>query len=145
MIQTDTITEKVTAGKGHRVDLDKAGAAASLTCAVHCALMPVVVTLLPLLGLSFLADERTEWGLLGLSALLGLSSLCLGFREHRSRRALAVLAVGLTVLALGRVTEEHRVGAVGVVLVVLGGCIVATSHFLNRRLCHSCRACRTAY
>ena len=55
-----------------RIDLDKAGATASLACAVHCALMPLVVTLLPLVGLGFLADERTEWALLGLSAPAGV-------------------------------------------------------------------------
>ncbi len=125
-----------------RVDLDKAGATASLTCAVHCAAMPLAVTLLPLVGLSFLADERLEWSLLGLSALLGVSSLCLGFREHGHRRALAILAVGLSLVALGRTAEERQWGRASVLVVVLGGSTVAASHLLNRRLCHTCRRCR---
>ncbi len=122
-------------------DMDKAGAAASLTCAVHCAVMPLVVTLLPLLGLTFLADERLEWGLLALSASLGVSSLCFGFREHGSRRALVILAVGLSLLALGRVSEERAWGWWAVPAVVVGGCTVAASHLLNRRLCSACRRC----
>jgi hypothetical protein len=125
------------------VDLDRAGAVASLTCAVHCALMPLVITLLPLMGLSFLADERMEWALLGVSALLGSSSLCLGYREHRKRQALLILSLGLTALVMGRVLEEHHLEAAGVVGVVLGGCTVAAAHFVNRRLCQSCRSCRT--
>lgn len=123
--------------------LDKIGTAASLTCAIHCAAMPLVITLLPLLGLTFLADERLEWGLLGLSATLGVSSLCLGYREHRSRRALTILAVGLFLLALGRISEEREWGRWAVLAVVAGGCTVAASHFLNRRLCHTCRRCCT--
>ena len=126
-------------------DLDKAGAAASLTCAVHCAIMPLVITLLPLLGLTFLADERLEWGLLALSASLGVSSLCFGFREHGSRRALVILAVGLSLLALGRISEEREWGRWAVPVVVLGGCTVAASHLLNRRLCRTCLQCRTAH
>ena len=126
-----------------RPDLDKMGAVASLTCAVHCAAMPLVITLLPLLGLTFLADERLEWGLLALSATLGVSSLCLGYREHRSRRALVILAVGLSLLALGRISEEREWGRWAVLVVVLGGSTVAASHFLNRHLCHACRRCRT--
>lgn len=123
-------------------DLDKAGAVASLTCAVHCALMPLVVTLLPLLGLTFLADERLEWGLLALSATLGVSSLCFGLREHGSRRALVILAVGLSLLALGRISEQREWGRWAVPVVVAGGCTVAASHLLNRHLCHTCRRCR---
>lgn len=122
--------------------LDKVGATASLLCAVHCALMPLVITLLPLLGLAFLADERIEWALVGFSAAMGVSSLCLGYRVHRSRRALTVLAVGLGLLAAGRIAERRYQEPWGVPLVVVGGVGVATSHLLNRRLCHSCRLCQ---
>ncbi len=125
-----------------QIDLDKAGATASLACAVHCALMPLVVTLLPLVGLSFLADERTEWALLGLSALLGSSSLALGYREHRKRQALLILSLGLTALVTGRILEERHFEMAGVLGVVLGGCTVAAAHFINRRLCLTCRSCQ---
>ena len=65
--------------------LDRAGAAASFLCALHCAVMPFVITALPLLGLGFLASEPVEWALLGCSGILGALSLCVGFREHRRR------------------------------------------------------------
>lgn len=123
--------------------LDKAGATASLLCALHCALMPLAITLLPLVGLAFLADERVEWVLVALSAVVGITSLCLGYREHRSRQALALLAVGLGLLALGRIAEERELRPWGVPLVVVGGLTIAGSHFLNRRLCASCRTCQT--
>lgn len=125
------------------VDLDKAGAAASLTCAIHCAVLPLVITLLPLLGLTFLADERLEWGLLGLSALLGVSSLCLGFREHGRRHALVILAIGLSLIALGHISEERERGRSAVLVVFLGGSTIALSHLLNRRLCRACHQCRS--
>ncbi len=126
--------------------LDAAGATASLLCAIHCALMPFVVTLLPLVGLSFLASETTEWLLLALSATLGISSLCLGFRAHRSRRALAVLAVGLALAATGRIAEHGGSTPFlphlpGVALLVVGGVLVALSHGLNFYLCRACLAC----
>lgn len=125
-----------------RVDrLDKTGAFASLLCAIHCALMPLLITLLPLLGLGFLASEPVEWALVSTSAVLGVSSLRLGYREHGKRRALATLAVGLTLLVLGRVTEARGWGAWGVPVLVLGGCTVAFSHVFNGRLCRSCRSC----
>ena len=103
--------------------------------------MPLVVTLLPLVGLAFLADDRIEWALVGLSAVLGVASLCLGYRQHRSRRALALLAAGLGLLASGRIAEGQGAHRWGVPLVVLGGVGVAASHLLNRRLCQTCGTC----
>ena len=101
--------------------LDKVGATASLMCAIHCAAMPLVVTLLPLIGLGFLADNRIEWALVALSALMGVTSLCLGFREHRSRRAFAYLGIGIGMLATGRILEDNLNSPWGVGVVVLGG------------------------
>lgn len=39
---------------------DRVGATASLLCAVHCAVLPFVLAVLPALSLSFLADHRFE-------------------------------------------------------------------------------------
>jgi hypothetical protein len=126
----------------HKLDkLDAAGATASLLCAVHCALMPLLVSVLPLIGLSFLVDERTEWALVALSAVLGISSLSLGYREHRSPRALIILGIGLVLLATGRILEERGVEVGGVAVVVLGGLTLAAAHIVNRRLCHTCEQC----
>lgn len=136
--------------------LDRAGAIASFLCAIHCALMPLVITLLPLLGLSFLASEPVEWALLAASATLGSWSLCLGFRQHRSRRVFMVLGVALALLVAGRIfhqphlygfhggehhLHEHHFGAWGPILMVLGGLTMMSAHLLNHRLCHACKRC----
>lgn len=122
--------------------LDKAGATASFLCAVHCAVMPFVLTLLPLLGLGFLSSEPVEWALLAASATLGTSSLCLGFREHGKRRVFAVLGLALSLLVAGRIVHEHHLGWWGPVLMVLGGFTMMSAHLINHRLCRSCRVCR---
>jgi hypothetical protein len=124
--------------------LDIAGTAAALACALHCAVMPLALTLLPLAGLSFLAGEAAEWALVGLSAVLGTASLCLGYRAHRSRRALALLAAGLALLAAGRIAEEREWEPWGVPLVVAAGLTVGAAHLVNRRLCRACRPCSAA-
>jgi MerC mercury resistance protein len=117
--------------------LDASGASMSTLCVVHCVLTPMVVTLLPFIGLGILADERTELVLVALSASLGIASLRLGYRVHRSRRAVVVLAAGLCLLISGRVAEGWEYERIGLTLIVCGGLLVASSHLLNRRLCRS--------
>lgn len=148
--------------------LDKAGAMASFLCAIHCAIMPLVVTLLPLLGLSFLASEPVEWALLLLSAGFGTASLCLGFKEHRSRKVFAVLGMGIALLVAGRIFHHLPIGAAeiahshdghghvhgievdntgmatfgpSVILMVLGGLTMMGAHIFNQMLCRNCRKC----
>jgi hypothetical protein len=124
--------------------LDRAGVAVSCLCALHCALLPVAVAALPMVGLGLLAEEGSEAALIGTSAALGTISLGLGFRRHRSGRALAVLAIGVGMIALGRFAEARAADALGMIAVVSGGLAIAGSHLLNRRLCRSCPQCREA-
>jgi hypothetical protein len=130
--------------------LDKAGMIASITCAIHCMIMPLVVTLLPIFGLSLFATEEFEWMLLMVSAMLGVTSLCFGFRKHKSFRAFSFLGIGLTFLVIGRLAHEHvshfRVFTFDIYLLFLvaGAILVAFSHWLNNKLCKSCLPCHSS-
>jgi hypothetical protein len=118
--------------------LDLAGAVTSGLCTLHCALMPALVAILPMIGLGMLAGEGIEMVLLGTSAALATVSIGLGYRRHRSGRVVAVVAFGLGMLALGHLVETRGFEVLGVVAIVAGGLVVAGSHLLNRRLCRSC-------
>jgi hypothetical protein len=130
--------------------LDKAGMVASITCAVHCMIMPLVITLLPIFGLSLFATEEFEWILLMISAMLGITSLCFGFRKHKSFKAFSFLGIGLTFLVIGRLAHEHvshfRVFIFDIYLLFLvaGAILVALSHWLNNKLCKSCLPCHSS-
>jgi len=130
--------------------LDKAGMIASITCAIHCMIMPLIVTLLPIFGLSLFATEEFEWILLMISAMLGVTSLCFGFRKHKSFRAFSFLGIGLTFLVIGRLAHEHvshfRVFTFDIYLLFLvaGAILVALSHWLNNKLCKSCLPCHSS-
>jgi hypothetical protein len=130
--------------------LDKAGMVASITCAVHCMIMPLVITLLPIFGLSLFATEEFEWILLMISAMLGITSLCFGFRKHKSFKAFSFLGIGLTFLVIGRLAHEHvshfRIFTFDIYLLFLvaGAILVALSHWLNNKLCKSCLPCHSS-
>ena len=130
--------------------LDKAGMIASITCAIHCMIMPLIVTLLPIFGLSLFATEEFEWILLMISAMLGVTSLCFGFRKHKSFTAFSFLGIGLTFLVIGRLAHEHishfRIFEFDIYLLflVIGAIMVAFSHWLNNKLCNTCPPCHSS-
>ena len=133
--------------------LDRAGTFASFLCAIHCAAMPLAITLLPLLGLKFLASEPVEWLLLSVSACLGVVSICFGFREHRSRRVWGLVGAALASLVLARVWAHsehghshdfsHHEAWLESGLMVTGGVLMMSAHWLNQKLCHACRRCNS--
>jgi hypothetical protein len=127
---------------GASLYVDAFGTIASLTCAIHCALMPVVATSLPLLGLGFLAGEGAGVALSIFSAMLATLGLVLGFRRHRSHRALVFLPAAIALFVLGQVAERSGWERACVPCLIGGGLLLATAHILNQRLCRACTACR---
>jgi hypothetical protein len=124
--------------------LDRLGAAASLACAAHCAAMPLMAGLLPLVGLGFLASEQAEWLLIGLSLGIGILSLTASYtRKHRQWRPLLLFGFGGSLIVFVRFSLEggSRLEAPAV---VIGALLIAIAHLINHRLCRSCSACHPA-
>jgi hypothetical protein len=121
---------------------DRVGATASLLCAVHCAALPFVLTVLPALGLSFLADHDFERAFVAFASLLAATSLIRGYRRHRVATALWILAPGLVLLWTGVWLFDNGTSpGLHATLVALGGCCVALAHIVNLRLTHLFGAC----
>lgn len=115
---------------------DRFGATASFLCAVHCALLPVVLAVLPALGLGFLADHRFEHGFIAFACVLALTSLVVGFRRHQRFGAFAFLVPGVALLVAGLVFEYEST-LLHAALVAMGGSLIALAHLANLRLAHA--------
>lgn len=116
---------------------DRFGAAASFLCAVHCALLPLVIAVLPMLGLGFLADHRFERFFIAFAGVLALSTLIIGFRRHQRYRAFWFLVPGIVLLITGILIDVEHATVGHAVLVSIGGTLVALAHLVNLRLAHS--------
>jgi hypothetical protein len=124
--------------------LDRIGAAASLACAVHCATMPLLAGLLPLVGMSFLASERAEWLLASLSLGIGGLSLAPSYaRKHRQWRPLLIFTFGASLIIVVRLLAEEG-SRLEAPVMALGAMLIACAHLINRRLCRRCAACHSA-
>lgn len=115
---------------------DRVGATASFLCAVHCALLPLLVAVLPAIGLGFLADHGFERGFVVFAVILAFSTMIAGFRRHHHLRAFWFLIPGVLLLLTGVVIDPHHAGALHAVLLASGGTLVALAHLINLRLGH---------
>lgn len=131
--------------------LSKAGSIASLVCAVHCALTPLVLLGLPVIaahswdGLDGLVGvfwgDTTEWMFLGVIALLAGFGLLATYSRHRDSRPALMTAVGIALLAASHLWIQAE-GSQEVFFDVAGASMIAFAGFWNRRLCHR-RGCHT--
>ncbi|HET9033801.1 MAG TPA: MerC domain-containing protein [Dokdonella sp.] len=123
--------------------IDRFGALASMLCAVHCALLPLLFGILPALGLAFLADHAYEQIFVSFAIVLASISLLHGLRKHGSYRALLILVPGILLLVVGMLIGADHSNPWHATVVSIGGTLVALSHVINMRLTHvhgpSCR------
>lgn len=117
--------------------IDKFGSAASVLCALHCALLPLFIAILPALGIGFLAWSGFEWAFVCFATLLGLVSLWMGYQRHRIYRALLFLVPGLGLVWMGvLVPAIHESIVPHAVVMSMGGTLIAVAHLINLRLNH---------
>ena len=94
-------TAELTALSSEKVDpsmsawRDWLGMVASIGCAIHCAAMPFVIAYLPLLGLSFLADEAFHKWMALVCFLIAIVAFIPGIRKHGNWIPISVGAFGL--------------------------------------------------
>ncbi|MES2446579.1 MAG: MerC domain-containing protein [Bacteroidota bacterium] len=106
--------------------LDQTGVVASLVCAIHCALLPFAITILPLLGLTFLANPIFEIVMIALSLCIGLMALLTSYRSHQQKSPILLLSLGFIFIVLGHLIENTEA-----VLIPIGGLMIAFAHLVN--------------
>lgn len=116
---------------------DRIGFAASFLCALHCALLPVVLGLLPALGLKVGGWVDIDQAFVVFATLLGLTTLTVGYRRHRGFRAWALLLPGLALVWAGSFTHLHDHTMAHAGIMTVGGLLLAGAHLVNLRLSHA--------
>ena len=115
-----------------KLNWDALGIGTSVACAIHCALLPVLVSSLPVFGIEIIHNGFFEWSMIGLAFVVGSYSLFHGYvKHHRSFVPVAIFSVGFIFLVLKQFFPlyEYWFLAVAVTFII-------SAHYYNYRLCH---------
>jgi hypothetical protein len=120
--------------------LDTLGIAASSLCMVHCLAMPLVIGILPILGLQFLEGHSAHVILAGFVLSFALLAVVPGYLKHRRKDILGMMLVGLSLVLYATFVAERTLGeAWELPLITVGNLILVATHFRNRAM-HRCTA-----
>ena len=126
-------------GKGkYSSRLDSAGMTASILCAIHCAIVPLLITVLPLAGLGFLANPLVEWSMIIFALCIGIYAIGVSYlRTHHKLLPSILLVMGFLVIIVGHLFVR---GWREAMVVPVGGLLIATAHFINYRYSAKCNS-----
>lgn len=110
---------------------DALGITASVACAIHCAVLPLLLTSLPVLGFDLIQNSFFEYFMIALAFAVGAYALGHGFRRHHQRfLPLAVFSAGIALLLAKQVWHSIHLW-----LLIPAVMAIVTAHYLNYRLC----------
>ncbi len=81
-------------------DADRVGVFASVLCAIHCALTPILLLMLPAFGRVW-SHPASHWGMALFVVPVAAFTLTRGFRQHRRRWVVGAGALGMALVLVG--------------------------------------------
>lgn len=114
-----------------RINWDALGIGASLACAIHCALLPLFLSSLPLFGINIIHNDWFEVGMILLALCIGSYSLYHGYKKHHhSLLPLALFSAGFVFLVLKQFYIHHQTW-----MLIPAVALIVTAHILNYKSC----------
>ena len=118
-----------------RINWDALGIAASVACAIHCALLPLILTSLPLFGINIINNLTFEFFMIVLAFCIGTYSLYAGWKKHHhSLLPFIFFSAGMVLLFCKQIWHNYQF-----VFLIPAVIFIVTAHYLNYRLCKSCK------
>lgn len=120
--------------------LDKLALVFSAVCLVHCLMLPLVVTLLPVIGSTLFTHEQFHQIMLIVVLPTSVGAFALGCREHKQGSVAVIGGIGLALLivaafAVGSAWGENAEQ----IITVIGGLVLAVAHIKNFNYCRHSR------
>ncbi len=114
-----------------KINWDALGIGASLACAIHCALLPLFLTSLPLFGINIIHNTFFEVFMIVLALGIGSYSLYHGYKKHHhSLVPISLFFAGFIFLVLKQFFLQYEVW-----LLIPGVLLIITAHLINYKSC----------
>ena len=115
----------------YRVNWDAIGITTSLACAIHCAVLPMILSTLPVFGINIVDNIAFEYLMIFLALVIGSYSLWHGYRKHHhSLLPLVIFTLGIILLFAKQVWHSYQVW-----LLPFAVLFIIWAHILNYRSC----------
>lgn len=115
-----------------KLNWDTLGIGTSVLCAIHCALLPILMSTLPVFGVNIIHNVIFEWGMIVLAFAVGAYSLFHGYiKHHRSLVPVLIFSIGFIFLVLKQFFTAYEIP-----LLLVAVAFIISAHFYNYRLCH---------
>jgi hypothetical protein len=122
-----------------KINYDALGIAASVACAIHCALLPLVLTSLPILGVNIINNIWFELMMILIALFIGIYSLRHGFKKHHHNKLpIIIFSSGMALLILKQILHAQQMW-----FLVPAVILIVTAHYLNYRDCRKDGECNT--
>lgn len=114
-----------------KINWDALGIATSLACAIHCALLPLFLTSLPLFGVNIIDNVWFEALMIVIAFVIGIYALYHGRKKHHHRLTpMIIFSVGILLLFAKLVWHSWSL-----VLLIPAVIAIVSAHFINYRFC----------
>lgn len=120
-----------------KINYDALGIAASIACAIHCAVLPLIMSSLPILGINIINNFWFEIFMIVLAMGIGLHSLTHGFKKHHHRvLPIIVFVIGISLLLVKQIFHQYQL-----LFLVPAVILIVSAHFMNYRQCRIADHC----
>jgi multisubunit Na+/H+ antiporter MnhG subunit len=114
-----------------KINWDAFGIATSVACAIHCAVLPLILSSLPLFGINIIENQGFELLMIGLAFVVGVYSLYHGRKKHHhSYTPLLLFSAGIVLMIVKSISQSHALW-----LLIPAVTAVIAAHYLNYKLC----------
>ncbi len=111
------------------INWDFFGMLTSIACAVHCAVLPLLVSSLPVFGINIVNNSPFEWLMISTAFIIGSIAVLHGYRSHhKSLIPFYLFTAGFIFLVTKQFFHDKEF-----IFLAPAVCFILYAHFLNYR------------